>query len=466
MIKKRRLIIGLLIACVLICGTVQAVTLRVSVADEKNGDSLADASIYVDGEYVGTTASDGTYSYVHSGKKDLRLKVVRKGYRDWTDWVDADRTRIQVDMFRKDETLTVEVYDAATLKPVVGALVRVEGDGISRSETTRSDGGTDFSVRSGALYNVDIRASNYYDISKTVQMETSGKVVQYWLFRNDLLAVQVRDAETSAPLEAAEVFVDGARVGATDADGNLPVHLQRERRYSLKVTAPDYQPYQEERYIEVDNVLFLVHLSKSAYPVSLTAFGETMKPIAGAEVYLNGTLQGKTNQYGRFMLSDVNAGTYEITVKAPGYGEWMEVRQVSGKGEDIVAELDYDQASVTIRAEDTDRKAVADAAIQVDGRVVGVTDGLGYLRTALTTNKVYAVTATRDGFEPISIDVEIPLGTTEFTVPLMMERTFNIGMLVVGVGVVAAVLLGAVLVVRRRRAGAGRGRPPRGRGRL
>lgn len=463
---QRRLIIGLLIACALICGTVQAVTLQVSVADEKNGDSLADASVYVDGEYVGTTASDGTHSYVHSGKKDLRLKVVRKGYRDWTDWVDADRTRIQVDMFRKDETLTVEVYDATTLKPVVGALVRVEGDGISRSETTRSDGGTDFSVRSGALYNVDIRASNYYDVSKTVQMENSGKVVQYWLFRNDLLAVQVRDAETSAPLEAAEVFVDGARVGATDADGNLPVHLQRERRYSLKVTASDYQPYQEERYIEVDNVLFLVHLSKSAYPVSLTAFSETMKPIAGAEVYLNGTLQGKTNQYGRFMLSDVNAGTYEITVKAPGYGEWMEVRQVSGKGEDIVAELDYDQASVTIRAEDTDRKAVADAAIQVDGRAVGVTDGLGCLRTELTTNKVYVVTATRDGYEPISIDVEIPLGTTEFTVPLAMEETFNIWLLAVGVGVVAAFLLGAVLVVRRRRAGAGRGRPPRGRGRL
>ncbi len=463
---QRRLIIGLLIACALICGTVQAVTLQVSVADEKNGDSLADASVYVDGEYVGTTASDGTYSYVHSGKKDLRLKVVRKGYRDWTDWVDADRTRIQVDMFRKDETLTVEVYDATTLQPVSGALVRVEGDGLSRSGTTRSDGCTDFSVRSGVLYNVDIRASNYYDISKTVQMENSGKVVQYWLFRNDLLAVQVRDAETSAPLKGAEVFVDGARVGATDADGNLPVHLQRERRYSLKVTAPDYQPYQEERYIEVDNVLFLVHLSKSAYPVSLTAFSETMKPIAGAEVYLNGTLQGKTNQYGRFMLSDVHAGTYEITVKAPGYGEWMEVRQVSGKGEDIVAELDYDQASVTIRAEGPDRKAVADAAIQVDGRAVGVTDGLGCLRTELTTNKVYVVTATRDGYEPISIDVEIPLGTTEFTVPLAMEETFNIWLLAVGVGVVAAFLLGAVLVVRRRRAGAGRGRPPRGRGRL
>ena len=464
MIKKRRLIIGLLIACVLICGTVQAVTLQVSVADEKNGDSLADASIYVDGEYVGTTASDGTYSYVHSGKKDLRLKVVRKGYRDWTDWVDADRTRIQVDMFRKDETLTVEVYDAATLKPVVGALVRVEGDGISRSETTRSDGGTDFSVRSGALYNVDIRASNYYDVSKTVQMETSGKVVQYWLFRNDLLAVQVRDSETSAPIEGAEVFVDSARVGATDADGNLPVHLQRERRYSLKVTASDYQPYQEERYIEVDNVLFLVHLSKSAYPVSLTAFSETMKPIAGAEVYLNGTFQGKTNQYGRIMLSDVHAGTYEITVKAPGYEEWSKVCQVSGNGEDIVAELDYDRASVTIRAEDPDQKPVADAAILVDGKVVGVTDGLGCIQTALTTNKVYVIAAAREGYENVSVDVEIPLGTTEFTIPLVMERTFNVWM-PIGIGVLAAVLLGVVLVVRRRRMGAGRGRP-RGRRRL
>ena len=461
---KHRLIIGLLIACVLICGTVQAVTLRISVTDEKNGDSLADASIYVDGEYVGTTASDGTYSYDHSGKRDLRLKVARRGYQDWTDWVDADRTRILVEMTRNDETLTVEVYDATTLQPVTGALVRVEGDGLSRSETTRSDGSAIFSVRSATLYDVDIRASDYYDVSKTVQMENTERIVQYWLFRKDLLGVQVRDAETSEPVEGAEVFIDGARAGATDSNGNLPLHLRREKRYSLKVTAPDYQPYQEDRYLEEDNVLFLVHLSKSAYPISITAFNELIKPIAGAEVYLNGTLQGKTNQYGRIMLSDVHAGTYEITVKAPGYEEWSKVCQVSGTGEDIVAELDYDRASVTIRAEDPDQKPVADAAILVDGKVVGVTDGLGCIQTALTTNKVYVIAAAREGYENVSVDVEIPLGTTEFTIPLVMERTFNVWM-PIGIGVLAAVLLGVVLVVRRRRMGAGRGRP-RGRRRL
>ena len=462
---KSRLIIVLLASCLLLCCTAQAVTLQISVVDEKTGSALVDASVYVDGDYIGSTASDGTYSYVHSGKKDLRLKVVRSGYRDWLDYVGADRTSLAVNMVRKDETLTFELYDAGTLKPVAGALVRIEGDGVSSSGTTGSSGSAAFTVRAGALYNVEVRASGYYDLSKTVQMENSGRVVQYWLFSSDLLAVQVRDGATSAPIEGAEVFVDSSRAGATDVDGKLPLHLQREKRYSLKVTAPDYQPYQEERYLDADDVLLLVHLSKSAYPVSITAFSEAMKPVEGAEVFLNGTLQGKTNQYGRFALSDVHAGTYQIAVRAPGYGDWSETRQVSGKGEDIVAELKYDRASVTIRAEGSDRKAVADAVIVIDGQAVGVTDSLGCFKTALTTNRAYAVTATREGYENITVDAEIPLGTTEFTVPLVMEQTFNAWVVVAGIGVVAAVVLGAVLVVRRRRAGQSRSRP-RGRDKL
>ncbi len=84
---------------------------------------------------------------------------------------------------------------------------------------------------------------------------------------------------------------------------------------------------------------------------------------------------------------------------------------------------------------------------------------------ALTTDRVYAITAACEGYEPISVDVEIPLGTGEFTVPLVVERTSNLWIFV-GAGVVVAAIFGAVLVVRRRRAGAVRGRPPRGRDRL
>ena len=452
---KRRLIIALLVSCLLLCCTAQAVTLRISVADEKTGSALVGASVYVDGDYIGSTASDGTYSYVHSGTKELRLKVVRSGYRDWQDYVSADKTNLVVNMLRKDEILTFEFYDAGTLRPVVGALVRIEGDGVSSSGTTGSSGSAAFTVRAGALYNVEVRASGYYDLSKTVQTENNDRVVQYWLFSSDLFAVQVRDGAASTPIEGAEVFVDSVRAGTTDADGRLPLHLQRERRYSLKITAPDYQPYQEERYLGLDDVLLLVHLSKSAYPVSITAFDEAMKPVEGAEVYLNGTFQGKTNQYGRYALSEIHAGTYRIAVKVPGYTEWSETRQISGKGEDIVANLEYDRANVIIRAEGADRKAVADAVIVIDGQVAGVTDGLGYFRTALTTNRVYAIAAAREGYENISVDADIPLGTTEFTVPLVMEQTFNIWVLVAGIGAIA-VIVGAVLMVRRRQAGRSR----------
>lgn len=454
--KKSRLAIVILISCVLLCCTAQAVTLRISVADDKTDDALADASIYIDGDYVGSTNSAGIYSYVHSGKKDLYLKVVRKGYRNWVEYVDYDATRVGVDMIREDATLTFELYDAGTLKPIVGGVVRVTGNDYSDSEVSGSSGIVNFPVKANELYNVEIRASGYHDLSKTVQMESSGRTVQCLLFSNDILGVQVLDAETSTPLKDVEVYIDNARAGVTDADGRLQLHLERAKRYSFRVTAPDYQPYQESRYLEVDDVFLPVRLSKSEYPVSITVFNEATKPVEGAEIYLNGTLQGKTSQYGRFMLSNIQAGTYEIVVQASGYEDWRLTRQISGQGEDIVAELDYDRASVTIRAQDPDLNPVAGAVVVIDGQVVGVTDGLGHLNTALVTNKAYAVTAACDGYRNISVNADIPLGTAEFTVPLVMEQDFNVWVLVAGVGVVAAVLLGAVMVVRRRRAGRNR----------
>lgn len=460
-----RTVIGILITCILICGVAQAATLRIDVEDERSGVSLSGASIYIDGDYVGKTASDGTYVYDHSGKRDLRLKVARSGYQDWSDRIDRDRTKVRIDMARKDESLTVEVYDATSLQPVSGAVVRVDGDGYSRSVTTNRDGSASFSVRSGTLYDLDMRAPDYQDLSKTVQIENSGKIVQYWLFRDDLFGVKVRDAETSDPVEGAEVFVDGARKGTTDADGNLPLNLQRERRYTLKVTSPDYQAYHEDRYLEREDALITVDLSRSAYPISLTAFDDAMKPIEEAEVYFNGTLMGKTNQYGRFMLSDVDAGTYEITVRASGREDWSAVHQISGEGEDIVVELGHERANVIIRVEDVDQQIVTDAVIKVDDKDVGVTDSLGRLKTALYTGRVYSVTAVCEGYGPVSVDVEIPTGTSEFSIPLVVERAFN-AWIFIGIGIVIAIVIGAILVLRRSRADSGRFRPPRGRDHL
>ncbi|WP_243668734.1 carboxypeptidase-like regulatory domain-containing protein [Methanoculleus chikugoensis] len=457
--KKSRLVIALLISCALLCCTAQAVTLRINVVDDKTDNALADASIYVDGDYVGSTSSDGTYSYVHSGKKDLYLKVVRKGYRNWVEYVDYDATRVSVDMIREDATLTFELYDAGTLKPIVGGVVRVTGNDYSDSEVTGSSGSVNFPVKANELYNAEIRASGYHDLSKTVQMESSGRTVQCLLFSNNILGVQVLDAETSAPLKGAEVYIDNTRAGGeTDADGRLQLHLERAKRYSFRVTAPDYQPYQESRYLEVDDVFLPVRLSKSAYPpVSITVFNEATKPVeGGAEIYLNGTLQGKTSQYGRFTLSNIHAGAYEIVVRA-------RLRGLERDAPDHRAGRGY-RRRTRLRPGERDRPR------RRPRQEPGCRRGrrhrrpgrrgdrqLGHLKMPLVTNKVHAVTAACEGYRNISVDADIPLGITELTIPLVMEKDFNVWVLVAGVGVVAVLLLAAVMVVRHRAGGGGTG---------
>ena len=67
-----------------------------------------------------------------------------------------------------------------------------------------------------------------------------------------------------------------------------------------------------------------------------------------------------------------------------------------------------------------------------------------------------------DGYRNISVEADIPPGTTEFSVPLVMEREFNIWMPLVGIGIVI-VLLVAVVVLRRRASSQRKGRSRGGR---
>jgi hypothetical protein len=439
-----RLLSTILITCILFCGAAQAINLQVTVIDGATDDTLADASVYVDGEYIGNTASDGTYTYVHAATESMYLKVVKSGYEEWVGLVKPDEGSVLVEISRKTEALTVELYDAETLLPVSGALVSVDGEGFSGSESTDASGSADFSVKAGKLYTVEVRTPHYYDLSRTVQMADTGRVVQYWLFRNDLYAVFVRDAGTAVPIAGAEVTIDGAYEGVTGDDGMLPLHLQRERKFTVQVEAPDYQPYRAERFLAADDLLLTVLLSQSVYPLSITVFDEEMRPVEDAEVYLDGTSKGKTNRYGRFMLPEIVAGTYEISVRATGFEAWTDTRQVTGAGEDLAAELQYDRANVTIHAEEIDHQAVSGATVLIDGEPVGVTDSGGMITAALKTHTRYSVAAVRDGYQNATIDVEIPFGTTELAVPLTLERSLNVGLIIGGVAVCVILLLVAL----------------------
>ncbi len=447
----------LLVGLVLLCWTAQAIVLQITVIDSENDAPIGGASLYVDGEYVGMTGADGTYSYIHSATKTLHLKATKSGYGGWVGLVGAAASSVLVEMARTSEVLAVELYDAGTFLPVKNALVRVHGDGFEGSRTTGADGRAEFEVKTGALYNVEIRAQNYYPASKTVQMGSSGKVVQYWLFRSDTFAVQVRDAQTGDPISGAEVTVDNAVAGTTDADGLLSLHLQRETKHAFVVEAEDYQPYRVEKLLGAEDVLLTVPLSRSIYPVSVSVFDEEKRPVENADVYLNGTWQGKTGRYGRCSLPSVEAGVYEIAVKAPGYEDWVDVRRIARTGEDLAVELAYARAAVLVVAEDGDHQVVPGATILIDGQLAGVTDEQGRLQISLRTRTTYNVSAYRDGYRSASLDLEIPMGASEYTVLITLERSLDAAI----IGGVGLVCIGAAAFVlwRRRRGGWRRRRP-------
>jgi len=440
----------LLLAALLCCFGAQAATLDIKVIDAEDDSAIRDVSLYADGEYIGKTGSKGTFSYTHSAEKSFRLVAGKTGYEEWSRLIGRYDTSVLVELERKSETLTVELIDPETVRPVAGALVRVSGEDYDRSRTTDSRGRADFSVKTGLIYNVEISRQGYYPLTQTVDMGDGGRAVQYWFYRSDAFAVRVRDAATGEAVAGASVFVDNAPAGTTDAEGVLMLHLKRERTYAFRVERTDYQPYQSERLIGTEDVLLEPLLSKSSYPVTISVFDEQMRPVEGAEISINGSIQGKTNSYGRYALSSIEAGTYAIAVKAPGYLDWEETQQITESGEEVVAELAFGEADVTFVAMAGGDRPVPGATVLIDGEAAGTTDAEGRLTIPLKTAITYAVSVQCDGYHPAAAEEVIPLGAAVHTVTIGIERVVPTDTILIGA---AAIVVAAALLVwyRRRR---------------
>jgi len=455
--SARRILICFLLVLTLCC-TVQATDLVIAVTDTADDAPLADAAIYVDGDYTGKTDVTGKFTYSHAKTVSFYLKVTKAGYDDWTDLVGNLDTAIALELSQTAGVLAVQVYDAETVLPVQDALVKISGESTAVSKRTDSAGAAEFSLLTGRTYSVEIRAQNYDPLYKTVIMG-GGKVVQYWLHRSDTIAVRVLDTETREALSGADVYIDSGYAGITDENGFLVLHLQREKTSEFMVEKQGYRTYSAERYISAEDAVVTVLLPKVTCYVAVSVFDESLMPVQDADIHLNGAWIGKTNQYGRYSLGDLAAGVYLVGVTADGFAPWSQECDISQNAGDIIAELEYLRANVTVVVEGDDGTAIPGAEVFVDGASAGVTGDDGHLSVLLKTNSAYNITAASEGYEPASMEVKIPADAGSSVVTLVLKRSFDATtlQLVAGVIVAAGVIYTAVTWVRRRRS-----RPPGG----
>ncbi|MDE4907850.1 PEGA domain-containing protein [Methanogenium marinum] len=429
-----------------LCGFGQAVILTVTAVDDTSGSPISGVKIYVNGLYEGETNSAGQYIYEHGLGESFRLGLEKTGYIQWQSLLSETQTSIRAEMSRQATVLTVTVYDADTLEPVPDALVKVTGEEYVNSVNTGSGGVASFNVKAGAIYNVEVRAINYDPLYKTVEVENTAKAVDYRLIRDDVFIVEVEDQETGAPLSGVDVYIDGIFFGETSDEGKVTSFVERERSHTIRITGDEYLAYSDDVYIASDMLVYRAELSKTLYPVTVSVYGVDKMPVGGATILIDGKNSGTTSDYGRTGIVYLNAGQHEIQTAKDGFTTVSKTITADDALQDVIIELNYADTAVTITVHDSEFKSISGASVSANDIYLGITKADGTFTTPLQSHVVYRITVQKEGYTSGEVTREIPLGATEITLDIEMNKPFNPLFYVLIFGII---IVGAVFYLKR-----------------
>jgi hypothetical protein len=433
--------LSVLLFVIVICGTAQATNLELTVLDSLDNTTISHATVFVDSINMGRTNNIGQFYISQLGTKDINLKVSMTGYDDWSDIVISNVTSLTVNLSRKSLALTATVYDSDTLRPIPGADLKLTADNITQTKKTDNNGAAIFGVLGATLYSIEITAPNYPSRSGTIDIGSVNADVQYWLLSGNRLSFIVKDQGALTPIADAEVRIDTVLVGKTDSSGVLTTQVGRGKTYTFDVTREGYQPYSAIRTISDTDALLSVMMSKSPVGAVIYVIDESKAPVAGAEVYMNGTLSGTTNQYGGYTLPKIVFGNYTFEARKDGFVPTTQQINVTKPGTEFTIELPFERVDLTVYVLDKEQKVVPGVTLLFNSNTIGLTDTHGQLVSKVKYNTLYNITAEKEGYQTVSVQKEVKQGTATPSLSITLEKNPDwgfIGLVVAGaIGVLA-----------------------------
>lgn len=446
MYRQRNRFLFTLLCTILLCSFVQATVLQITVQDSIDNSTIPRATVFLNGENYARTNNNGQVFLNHSGLDDPRILVSLTGYDDWEKQVDRNATSILVNLSRKSIRLNVNIYDSFTLGSISGVRVNISSDRISQTNLTNISGSVSFLVNATTTYSLDITAPNYLTRSAIIEMGTTDKAAQYLMLQANQVFILVNDGNSKAAVPDAEVRIDGTLVGKTDMRGVLAIPLTRGKVYSIEIKKGSYQPYMETRDISQSDAIYAIGLSKALVGAFVSVFDETRSPISSADVFINGTFSGTTNQYGRLNFPNLVSGNYSVEVKKIGYVALNRTILVANPNEEYSFELSFENADLTLFVQDKDQKMVPNATIILNGQVLGATDDHGQYKAKVKFNIPYNITASKDSYQPVAVQKQFAQGNTTFSVTLIMEKSLDWGLIaIIVIGAISVLVLVAAL---------------------
>jgi hypothetical protein len=448
MYSQRNRFLFALLCTLLICSSAQAMILQISVQDSTDNATIPHATVFLNGENYTRTNSLGLVFLNHSGLNDQRIRVSMTGYEDWEKLVAKNETSVFVTLSRMNLTLKVNLYDSDSLGAVSGARINLSAKNSKQTNLTDVAGSVSFGVNATTLYSMDITAPGYLPRIEIIDMGTENKDAQFWMFPANRFSFIVKDKNGMLPVTDAEVRIDNALVGKTDTRGILTIPVARGRVTSIDIKKGGYQTFTESRRINETDALYSVILSKALLGAFISVSDENRVPVSGADVYINGTLSGTTNQSGRINFPDLVSGSYNVEVRKTGYRSMNRTILIINKGEDFTFEIPVENADLTIFVQEKDQKIVPDATILMNGNTMGVTDEHGLFRTKVKINTLYNITAIKETYQPVSVQEQFAQGNATASVTLVMEKNLDWGIITI-IGIGALGILIAFGIIRK-----------------
>lgn len=452
--RRIRFFFAALLVFLLLLTPAQATTnLLITVQDSIDKSPLPHATVFVNGANYARTNALGQAYLTHSGLNDQEIAVSMSGYDDWKQTVSKNETVLLVNLSRKTLSFTVHLFDSDSLSPITGANVNISAENLTQMKQTDISGSAVFAVNATTLYSVDITALNYQSRSELVDMGTENQEVQYKLLSGNSFSFVVKDKDSGQALSGAGVSLNNVLAGKTDERGILITPISRGKPYIISIAKDGYQTSTETRSISASDAIFYATLSKAPVGAFVYVVDESKKPLVGADVYVNGTLSGTTNEYGRMTLQNLVTGGYLIEVKKSGYLTQDRMVSVSGQNADYSFTLPYESATLSVSVQDKDNSAIPGAAVALDGSTIGTTNDNGQLTATLPFNTDVNISVTKEGYVPVSFKKLVVRGNATAAVNVVLEKNIDWGFLgMIGLGILGILLLVAIIRVIGHRA--------------
>lgn len=435
-----------LLTLVVLCSAAQATNLQITVLDSVDNTTISHATVYQSGTNIGMTSNAGQFM-MESGQGNLALRVAKEGYYDWAGTVAGNTTDLMVVLERESLVLKVGLFDSSTLSPVPGATVQLSAPNVSQAKTSDVNGSVSFAVSSYSYYSLNISASNYEPRTESVAIESTDKDLQYWLLSGNQYSFVVRDGNTKSAIDGATISVDSVVLGKTDSRGVLIAPVTRGQAVTIEVKKSGYQTFTESKTITTDEAIDYVSLTPLPVGAYVFVYDQQNRPLEGATVYVGNTLVGNTSVYGRASLQTLVSGSYTLIVKKSGYADTPQQISLSSDSTEFSVVMPLATTDLTIYVQDTDKKNLDGATIEIGGTKAGTTDSHGQFQTQITYNTPYNITASLDGYTPKSVEKEVQLGNTSTSLTITLEKNFDWGFLtLIGIGVIVVVFL--IVVIR------------------